>query len=137
MTERVITVYLDDETGEGFYVDCPACHFWKNVAYGAACRNLHCTSTGVTVKVPVTTQPPLTGCNFDIIFHNENTGTDGAPVIEAYVSCNLEPSQGGCGFSVPFHDDEGTKHDAYDWWVTTDDVRRYEALHQAHAAKDS
>lgn len=137
MTIRTVTVYLNEETGEAFYVDCPACHFFKNQVsdIGNQCRNMICKPPGNTIiKVPVTIQPPLSeersSCPHDIIFHDENIGSYENPVIEPYVSCDNDNT--GCGFSVLFCDDEGKKHDAHDWWVTSADFKRYEDMHRKH-----
>lgn len=72
MADRVITVYLNEDTGEAYYVDCPACHFYKNTTAGVPCRNTMCTSSGVTVRVPVTIQPPIQ----DNERHEEKRATD-------------------------------------------------------------
>lgn len=73
-------------------------------------------------------------CPSDIIFHDSNRGTDFEPTLETRVACDLDPRHGGCGFDVPFIDEDGDTFTPHDWWVTSADFRRYEVLHQQHAA---
>ena len=70
-------------------------------------------------------------CPEDIIFHDTNVGDDYAPRMKTRVTCNGNIDN-DCGFDVPFLDDEGLEHTPHDWWVTSSDFRRYEALHQAY-----
>jgi hypothetical protein len=131
MTQRHLwNAYLNEDGQSGFYVDCPTCHFYKNGIedIGGPCRNRLCT-TGVVIQVNFTVQPPLravTPC--DIIIADTNIGTDTDPVMRVMVEADAD----SCDFSTPFCDDEGVEHDPHDWWVTGEDIRRYEAMHAAY-----
>lgn len=43
----IVTAYID-EKGNGFYIDCPKCHFYKNNSVGN-CRRIGCDGMSVAV----------------------------------------------------------------------------------------